>query len=150
MRLGEDGFVVLLVTVGLLGVVLHVVGFEAFDIYVLLVTSLAVFTRITIDLTKRTLKTHEATVRLLMGVMGVLLFTLKLHLEGILLLTVFGVAEILEGFVERLAEGELNKILKLIPRTARIAVNGGYVEKDVGEVNKGDLVAVHEGGGNPG
>jgi heavy metal translocating P-type ATPase len=83
-----------------------------------------------------------------MGLTGFVLLVHSLLLEGLLVMLLYSIAELLEAGSELLAIRRLQGLTKLIP--ARIPVDrGGFVEVDIGSLRPGDVILVRMGEGVP-
>jgi Cd2+/Zn2+-exporting ATPase len=80
-----------------------------------------------------------------MGITGIILYFTKLHFEGLLLLTMFGFAEVLESGIEKLAERSLKKLYELLPRVVKVVKDGEVISKKLDEVTEGEIAVVGKG-----
>ena len=129
----------------LLSVALHLAGIEGLDslLLLVLVSLISVYT-IWEVLHDRRFET-EHLVNLLMVSVGSLTYWLDLHLEGTLLLGMFGLAEILEHAAMERAESGLKELMEYLPRKARVERDGELLEVEFDSIRRGDLVVVARG-----
>ncbi len=129
----------------LLSVVLHVAGIEGLDslLLLVLVSLISVYT-IWEVLHDRRFET-EHLVNLLMVSVGSLTYWLDLHLEGTLLLGMFGLAEILEHAAMERAESGLKELMEYLPKKAKVEREGELLEVEFDSIRRGDLVVVARG-----
>ena len=138
------GFWHLIIVLSILAIVLHV--FEpSLPIHLLIVTTILV----TIYAVKETLEKErhymEIVVTALMAIVGLLTFSLGLHVEGNMVLGLFGLAEVLEEYAEERAERSLRSLITYLPRKAKVLSNSSILEVDVKDVKSGDIVVVGRG-----
>ena len=134
-----------IIAIGILGIIFHSLGLEFLDSYLLILIITILVVSLIFEILRRTISVNEAIVRTLMIFVGTVLYWFNLHLEGMLLLTVYGAAEILESVIERYAERRLKKLLEIIPRTVKVVKEGKVNIVDVNDVNEGDIVIVGRG-----
>lgn len=135
----------LTIAIGIFAVILHKIGIEFIDTHLLLLMTLILAIFLLLELLKRAISINEVIVRTLMVFVGVTLFIFNLHFEGILLLTMYGFAEVLESIIEGYAEKKLRKLLEVIPRTVKMLKDNKITIIDVENVREGDLVIVGKG-----
>jgi Cd2+/Zn2+-exporting ATPase len=89
------------------------------------------------------------SVDLLMSIAGFVLLKHGLVLEGGIIMTLYGIAELSEEYAERYALRKLEGLRKLLPRRAVVEKNRRLVEVDIDEVKPGDVVMVRKGEAAP-
>lgn len=131
--------------IGILGIMFHSFGLEFWDPHLLILIIVILTVSLIFEVLRKTISVNEVIVRALMIFVGAVLYWFNLHLEGLLLLTVYGAAEILENVIERYAERRLRKLLEIIPRTVKVVKEGKVDIVDVKDVKEGDIVVVGHG-----
>ncbi len=89
------------------------------------------------------------SVDLLMSIAGFVLLRHGLVLEGGIIMTLYGVAELSEEYAEGYALRKLEGLRRLLPRRALVERGGKLVEVQVDEVRPGDVVMVRRGEATP-
>ncbi len=92
-----------------------------------------------------TLFKRKFSVDLLMAVAGFTLLWTGLIKEGLVVMALYGAAELAEERAEKLAVRRLEGLRKLIPRRATVDREGALVEVSVDEVKPGDKLFVKRG-----
>ncbi len=129
----------------LLSVVLHVAGIEGLDSLLLLVLAVLISAYTMWEVLHDRRFETEHLINLLMVGVGLLTYWLDLHLEGTLLLGMFGLAEILEHAAMERAESGLKELMEYLPRRARVERDGSLLEVEFDSIRRGDLVVVARG-----
>ena len=141
----EDLFWIAVLLVSLASVIMHVAGMEGVDSLLLPVLVVMISSFTLLDVIREREVEVEHAVNLLMVAVGLLTYLLDLHLEGTLLLGMFGLAEILENAAMERAESGLKGLMEYLPRRARVERAGSVEEVDFGSIARGDLVVVARG-----
>ncbi len=141
----EKGFWTTIMTISLASAMMHIAKLEAWDstLLLVLVVLIAVYTAWEI-LRGREIEV-EHIISFLMISVGLLTYWLNLHLEGILLLGMFGLAEILEQMAMEKAESGLRELMEYLPRKSKVKRNDEILEVDFDSIKRGDLVVVARG-----
>ena|GEM_PF-3593568 len=138
-------FPTLVIALGITSMILHFFLFERLESVLLMAILLILGIWTIIDFLKGVTGASEEIVRVLMIFVGGVLLYFGLHLECILLMVMFGTAELIEERVKELAEHGLRKTLELMPRVVRVIEGEVVAMKDVGDVKAGDVVVVGRG-----
>jgi len=85
------------------------------------------------------------TVDLLMAVVGGVSLAYGLHVEGLIVLLLYGLAETLEHAVEGVARRRVLEAASIIPRRVLVQRDAGLVEEAVERLSPGDTVLVRVG-----
>ncbi len=114
----ERTFWLLILAVSLFSALLHLLGLEGVESIALplVVVMIAIYTIYEV-LEERRLEV-EHSVNGLMVVVGIMTYFLRLHLEGALVLGLYGLAEILEELAMERAESGMKKLVEYLPRMA--------------------------------
>ncbi|MCD6245152.1 MAG: cadmium-translocating P-type ATPase [Candidatus Korarchaeota archaeon] len=134
----------MILAVSLFSALLHLLGLEGVESIALplVVVMIAIYT-IYEMLEERRLEV-EHSVNGLMVAVGTMTYFLRLHLEGALVLGLYGLAEILEELAMERAESGMKKLVEYLPRRAKV-VREEVIEVDPSQVEKGDLILVPAG-----
>ncbi len=143
-KLFERTFWLLILVISLSSALLHLLGLEGAESIALplVVVMIAIYTVYEV-LEERRLGV-EHSVNGLMVTVGIMTYFLRLHLEGALVLGLYGLAEILEELAMERAEYGMKKLVEYLPRKAKV-VREEVIEMDPSQVEKGDLVLVPTG-----
>ncbi len=141
----EDLFWASVLVTSLASVILHMTGLEGLDSLLLLLLIVAISFYTFWEVFHERKVGVEHAVNLLMVGVGSLTYWLDLHLEGTLLLGMFGLAEILEHVAMERAESGLKELMEYLPRKARVEREGSLMEVGFGSIRRGDLVVVARG-----
>ncbi len=86
----------------------------------------------------------EHVISTLMSLVGLITYMTGLHFEGVMLLTFYGLAEILESYSMERAESDIKELVEYMPRKARVK-RDKVEEVPYSEIREGDLVIVPSG-----
>ncbi len=109
--------------------------------YVLLGISLTILSRMVILLVMK----HRVSVDLLMGVAGLATWHLHAILEGFLIYALYSASELIEHLAERYAKKKLVGLRELLPSKVSVETDDTVIEKELGEVDVGDVLLVKPG-----
>ena len=138
---GEEVVWAALLAGSLAGLAVYLAGFEGVARAVLGLASLGVAARFAYMI----LVERRFSVDLLMAVAGFTLLWTGLVKEGLVVMALYGAAELAEERAERLAVRRLEGLRRLIPRRATLDRQGRLVEVSVDEVKPGDTLLVKRG-----
>ncbi|MCE4625871.1 MAG: cadmium-translocating P-type ATPase [Desulfurococcales archaeon] len=138
---GELAWFIALGVVSLLGIAFELAGLESVAEVALLVATLILSSRFVVELVSES----KFTVDLLMAFVGAVSLYYGFALEGLIVLALYSVAEVLEERVERLAERSISSAVKLLPKKALVVRDREAVEVDVESIEPGDVVIVRVG-----
>ncbi len=126
-------------------VLLHELGVEVYEAYTLpsVIAAVAIFAIYEI-IEEREL-TIEHVVAGMMVLVGVLTYRLNLHIEGAMVLGLYGIAELLEHLAMERAEAGLRELIEYMPRSAKVVRDGEVLEVGPEEIRAGDRVIVARG-----
>ncbi len=141
----EDLFWASVLIASLISVILHVTGIEGLDSLLLLLLIVMISSYTAWEVLHERKAELEHVINLLMVGVGGLTYWLDLHLEGTLLLGMFGLAEILEHVAMERAESGLKELMEYLPRKAKVERDGSLLEVGFDSIRKGDLVVVARG-----
>ncbi|WFO76308.1 cadmium-translocating P-type ATPase [Desulfurococcaceae archaeon MEX13E-LK6-19] len=80
-----------------------------------------------------------------MGVAGVVTWYIDAILEGFLVFALYSISELIEHYAERYASRKLTGLRELLPSKVSVQVGNGIIEKDLDDVDVGDIVLVKPG-----
>ena len=140
-RLTEKSFWVAITGVGILSWLLHALW--EIDEKLLLVMVAMVMVHTVQELIERR-PGMEHVISTLMSAVGLITYFAGLHFEGVMLLTFYGVAEVLESYSIERAESGIKELVEYMPRKARVK-RDGVKEVPFSEIREGDLVIVPSG-----
>ncbi len=124
---------------------LHWLGVEGLEAYTLppVTAAIGLYTLYEV-ISKRELEIEHGVAALMM-IVGVITYRLNLHVEGELVLGLYGTAELLEHYAVERAESGIRYLIELMPRSAKVVREGEVREVDPSEIRPGDTVLVARG-----
>ncbi|HDI86523.1 MAG TPA: cadmium-translocating P-type ATPase [Candidatus Korarchaeota archaeon] len=124
---------------------LHWLGVEGLEAYTLLLVIAVIGLYILYEVVSRRELEIEHGVAALMTIVGVITYRLNLHVEGELVLGLYGTAELLEHYAVERAESGIRYLIELMPRSAKVVGEGEVREVDPSEIQPGDTILVVRG-----
>ena len=140
----ERNFWILVMGMGILSWAIHQL-MEGIDAQILLIMVALIAVHVVQELLEGEHLGMEQVISTLMVAVGIITYFAGLHFEGVMLLTFYGMAEVLESLALERAQSGIRSLMEYMPRKARIIKGNTVEEVLVEDLNPGDLIIVPTG-----